>query len=80
MLFCILHCDLGVLFLFLMFVFSVKPSRIELFRPPPGGVDEGSDLTLTCEADGGKPPPIFEWYILGKTEAITAANILYIAF
>jgi hypothetical protein len=60
-----------------MFVFSVKPSRIELFRPPPGGVDEGSDLILKCEADGGKPPPIFDWYILGKREDITAAKYMF---
>ncbi|XP_076094198.1 uncharacterized protein LOC143064890 isoform X1 [Mytilus galloprovincialis] len=50
----------------------VKPTLIKLHPLPAGGIDEGSNPKLTCEADGGKPPPIFEWYITGPSLNITS--------
>ncbi|XP_033738562.1 serine-rich adhesin for platelets-like [Pecten maximus] len=30
-----------------------------------GQIDEGTQQTITCTADGGKPSPSIEWYLLG---------------
>ena len=33
-----------------------------------GPVNEGSEVSLLCQADGGKPLPDIRWYIIGIME------------
>lgn len=44
---------------------SVRPTLFTV-NGPDTVIDEGSVQTLTCTADGGKPPPLVQWHLLGK--------------
>jgi hypothetical protein len=39
-----------------------KPPMMNATVSPPQPMLEGSEVTLLCEADGGKPLPEIKWY------------------
>ena len=41
---------------------------------PTGPVNEGSEVSLPCQADGGKPLPDIRWYMIGKLEGPVLRN------
>ena len=41
---------------------------------PTGPVNEGSEVSLLCQANGGKPVPDIRWYKIGKLKNLVLPN------
>jgi hypothetical protein len=48
---------------------------MNVMTSPPQPMLEGTEVTITCEADGGKPLPNVQWFLQGKHR-----DLLYYSF
>ncbi|XP_053395584.1 hemicentin-2-like [Mercenaria mercenaria] len=68
------HNAFTIVFLFFILYFLARAPMMNVTVTPPQPMLEGTEVTLTCEADGGKPLPEIRWFIKSTNGSVTEVN------